>query len=122
MSAVAVDTSEEFVAKAVPLLKEYATKVGELKVQLRRVREESDAKTSFGPDARQIVQAEYNGLKDAFARLRPAIRKLTQQVSGMVDQGDVTPLARVELQLRLAELESLLDQMPKLILAYQPKS
>jgi hypothetical protein len=116
-----IDTSEEFLARAIPLLKEYTGKLQEFKGQLRRLRRDTESSTASESDAKRVYQAEYGSLYDYHGRMKPAVKRFAQQVSGMIDQGDISPLEKVELQLRLAELESELDSLPELMRAYVPK-
>jgi hypothetical protein len=114
-----IDPPETFTAAAVPLLREYHQKLLGVRDQLRALKTAS-LKNEYGDATRRIVFAEYSALDDFFTRFRPGARKFAQQVSGMIDQGKLTPLERAELQLRLAEFESALLELPKLILAYKP--
>lgn len=117
-----VDTTEEFVGRAIPLLKEYHDKVRQMirRARALRTRYEAD-RMRYGADTTSIYRAEFDNLSGLHSRLWPAIGRLTQQVSGMVDQGRVSPLTRAELQLRLAELEADVLELPALIQAYKPK-
>jgi hypothetical protein len=114
-----IDPPEAFTATAVPLLREYHEKLVGVGTQLRELKSLA-LKNPFGKETQRIVATEFHALKDLFNRLRPAALDLARQVSGMVDQGKLTPLERAELQLRLAEFESTLLELPKLITAYQP--
>jgi chromosome segregation ATPase len=115
-----IDSPTDFAERAVILLKEYLNKFRSLKKQLRSLRAEYDEAVEKSSQ-REIIKAEIQALEQYFSRLNPAVVQFRQQVSGMIDQGKVTPLARVELQLRLAELESVLTQMPFLFNAYRPR-
>ena len=112
-----IDPPETFTEKAVPLLKEYREKLIGLCNQLRELKQIAQDKT-YGQDTAQIVAAEASIIQTFLNQFRPAARRFGQQVSGMIDQGRLSPLERVELQLRLAEFESILDQLPRLVVAY----
>ena len=114
-----IDPPETFTATAVPLLREYHEKLVGVGARLRELKDLA-VRNPFGKDTPRIVAAEFHAIKDLFNRFRPAALGLARQVSGMVDQGKLTPLERAELQLRLAEFESTLLELPNLIAAYQP--
>lgn len=121
-AAVPVDSPDAFTERAVPLLKEYLRKLRGVKKELRSLRDKfDDANTDKSKDAATIVRAEFQALEQYFHRLHPAVMQFSQQVSGMIDQGKVTPLMRAELRLRLAELESVVSQMLPLLNAYRPR-
>lgn len=117
--ATVIDPPETFTSSAVPLLREYHQKLVGLKEQLRSLKEAAQA-SKYADDTVRIVVAEYRALQQLFKRTRPAAQDLARQVSGMIDQGKVTPLERAELKLRLAEFESILTELPDLISAYTP--
>lgn len=114
-----IDPPETFTATAVPLLREYHQKLLSLWDQLRALKT-AVLKREYGEDTLRIVNAEYRALTDFFKRFRPGAKSFAQQVSGMIDQGKLTPLERAELQLRLSEFESALLDLPDLIQAYRP--
>ena len=117
--SMVVDSPSELSERTIPLLKEYLAKLRRLRRELRGLNDEYKGLSS-DPFRQDAVATEYTQLQHGFNRLRPAIQQFVQQVSGIVDQGKVSPLTRAELRLRLAELESMLVQMPSLIQAYQP--
>ncbi|OWK45016.1 hypothetical protein FRUB_01347 [Fimbriiglobus ruber] len=109
-----------FIERAVPLLKEYLNKVTGVQKQIRDLRNEYEQSNGvYGADTNAIYKAEFDSLQQYFNRLNPALDFFSQQVSGMIEQGQVDPLTRVELQMRLAELESALLQIPYLLQAYR---
>ena len=118
--SVVIDTPTEFTERAVPLLKEYLGKFRRFTTKLRTLYEEHEQAPSE-LKKRNAISTEYQAMEKYFKRVEPAVRQFAQQVSGMVDQGKLSPLSRVELQVRLAELESSLLEMPRLINAYRPK-
>ena len=118
--SVVIDTPTEFTERAVPLLKEYLGKFRRFTTKLRALREEHE-RVEKDENMKYVIVAEYHALEQYFTRVQPAVRQFAQQVSGMVDQGKLSPLSRVELQVRLAELESSLLEMPRLINAYRPR-
>jgi len=114
-----IDPTETFTATAVPLLKEYTAKVLALHEDLRAIKGLA-VESRYGKDTPRIVSAEYDAVRSRFQRLNPAARAFAQNVSGMIDQGRVTPMERAELRLRLAELEGVLLETPALIQVYKP--
>lgn len=120
---ILIDSPQEFAARAVPLLKEYLKKVLAIGNSLRELRKKYEATDAESKnEIYNILMIEWHALRVYFDRLRPAISEFSQQVSGMIDQGRVTPLMRAELQLRLAELESAVLQIPELFQAYMPRA
>ena len=128
--SVLIDPPETFVKKAVELLKEYQSKLLRIKEQFRSLWEQlqtaesstlTKSKVKEDISARKIWLTEFQVLEQSFYKLRPALNEFSQQVSGMVDQGRVTPLDRSELRLRLTELESAVTQMHSVIDAYRPR-
>jgi hypothetical protein len=124
MPAEAVtDPPETFTATAVPLLKEYHLKLNALAERLRSIKTsevEMAERKYLEDEAREILQAEYQAANRLFAQLQPAATDLARQVSGMIDQGRITPLEKAELRLRLAEFESSLSAIPQLLHVYRP--
>jgi hypothetical protein len=119
---ILIDTPDEFTARAIPLLKEYLEKLLTLKEQIRQLWVDYQSnQMKYGANTSLIYQAEYDALMQQFNRLRPAVMQFNQQVSGMVDQGKLSPLMRAELQLRLAELESVLYQIYPFLNTYRPQ-
>ncbi|WP_143392898.1 hypothetical protein [Fimbriiglobus ruber] len=115
-----LDSPGMFIERAVPLLKEYLNKVTGVQKQIRDLRNEYEQSNGvYGADTNAIYKAEFDSLQQYFNRLNPALDFFSQQVSGMIEQGQVDPLTRVELQMRLAELESALLQIPYLLQAYR---
>ncbi|AWM39206.1 hypothetical protein GobsT_25010 [Gemmata obscuriglobus] len=115
---IVIDPPETFTATVVPLLREYQQKMSSIHTQLRDLKEAA-TKSLYGKETQRVVAAEFQAVKVFLDRFRPAARGLAQQVSGMIDQGRLTPLERAELQLRLAEFESALLELPRLLTAYQ---
>ena len=98
---VPIDTPQEFIERAIPLLKEYSKKVNGVKRQIREMRHEyskewnpenTSEKKPQESEYRTIYEAELDALEEYFKRLKPAILLFGQQVSGMIDQGKVSPL------------------------------
>jgi hypothetical protein len=113
-----IDPPETFSATAMPLLREYYEKLQGIRNQLR-VLKDFEMKMVYAKDTETIIAAEVHVIQEFLKRLRPAALDLSRQVSGMIDQGQVTPLERVEMKLRLAEFESILNELPRLIQAYR---
>lgn len=120
--ATLVDPPEVFAERVVPLLREYSDKVRRMKRRIRGLRRKFDEEgMRYGDDTRPILDVEYNSIVQFYHRVWPALASLNQQVSGMVDQGRLSPLTKAELQLRLAEVEADLHELPGMIQAYRPK-
>jgi hypothetical protein len=119
--AAVIDPPEVFADKAVPLLKEYLEKVLDIRRELRELRERSRNAGSKQHSANtEIDGAEFDYLFWYFHQIEPALREFNQQISGMIDQGRISPLTKSELRLRLAEIEGVLSQMHHLFTAYEP--
>jgi hypothetical protein len=110
-----IDSPREFTERAIPLLKEWSGKLRRFKRELLSIDQRHDASNQDDLIQRKILFMEFCSLYDYFHHLHPAMTELAQQVSGMIDQGKVTPLTRVELKLRLSELESELGQVDLLL-------
>lgn len=118
MSESVIDPPETWATTALPLLREYSEKMESIRQQLR-VLKELEVKMAYAKDTEHIIVAELNVIDQFLKRFKPAALDLSRQVSGMIDQGQVTPLERVEMKLRLAEFESLLNELPRLVQAYR---
>ncbi|MBN9523484.1 hypothetical protein J0H58_34055 [bacterium] len=117
-----VETPEVFAVGSIPLLKEYFEKVSSFQERVRGLwAKYNNRDEKLSSVESMIYRAEFGALEQYFMRLLPAMQRFTQQISGMVDQGKVTPLVRSELQLRLAELEAVLTQLPNLMQVYRPR-
>lgn len=115
-----IDTPASFTERAVHLLQEYLRKFREVQDRMRMLRMEYDL-TKNNAWKKEALKTEFAALEMYFERLQPAVKQFSQQVSGMIDQGRVTPISRVELQLRLAELEVAVIETPFLLNTYRPK-
>ena len=118
MSEAVIDPPETWAATALPLLREYHEKLEGIRNQLRTFKE-LVLKNAYAKDTENIIDAELRVVQEFLKRFKPAALDLSRQVSGMIDQGQVTPLERVEMKLRLAEFESILNELPRLIQAYR---
>lgn len=115
---VVIDPPETWAATAMPLLREHCEKLQGIREQLRTLKKLA-LDNAYGKDTESIIEAELQVIQDYLKRFKPAALNLSRQVSGMIDQGQATPLERVAMQLRLAEFESLLNELPALVRAYR---
>lgn len=117
-----VEPAEAFASGSVPLLKEYLEKLSDVQKKARELHSQfHDQKGGLTATDLTIYREEFGYLEHYVNKLLPAVMRFTQQVSGMVDQGRVTPLTRSELGMRLAELEAAMVQLPRLLGAYRPR-
>ena len=96
-------TAQEFGTGLAGLLKEYTAKMRKRvkSVELaKKFAKSKGLKISATPDG-QAMQMEFQALESA-------LFNLTREASQLAEQGKVDDLTRVELRLRLAELEGLL--------------
>ncbi len=114
-----LDAPDTFTEKAVPLLVEYHQKFNTIHERLKGFADKATYEKMYFPGRDTAVQAEVAAIEEWYKRVEPAARRLAQDVSGMIDQGRLTPLERTELQLRLAEFEAALITLPKLLAVYR---
>jgi hypothetical protein len=94
---------------AIPLLKEYAGKLLELRKRMRHLRRAASSARngrSLEHEDYQETEREYEALKSYYFGLQPAVINLSQAVSQYIEHADLEDLERIELRLRLAELEA----------------
>ncbi|MCH8829211.1 MAG: hypothetical protein IID45_06495 [Planctomycetes bacterium] len=104
------DVGEQFVRAVVPLLKEYTEKLEQIVQQADSIHK-SLSKTSHWEEY-QIRRArrQLQGMKKRASRLSPPVNDLNRRVSQMIANGRLdSELDRLELKLRLAELENAMD-------------
>jgi hypothetical protein len=94
----------EFASAAIPLLKEYTSKFETLAKEAREMT------TRMGQVQRgdQLV-FDKKQLQMQLKYLLPPATALARMVSGMVANGKVTDIERIELQIRLAEFEAAME-------------
>ncbi len=99
--AVEVPEANEAATKLIHLAKEYAQKLNDAKERAYALRTELD-----GPKA-NIASKSLRGkdLWDFLRYLRPPAEQLARQASQLVEHGAISDAHRLELRLRLAELE-----------------
>ncbi len=97
-----VIVAQQHARRLVRLLKEYARKLQDIVGEYEKRR---DVGTSH---------ARGYSVGDLMLRaqsVRPALLNVTREASGLAEQGDVSDLDRLELRLRLAEVEGLLQAL-----------
>lgn len=99
---------DEFARVAIPLLKEYAEKLAELATQALEFLN-SAQKVPAGGGLSEYARGLRYSYQQRLKYLLPPAKELARQVSAVVEQGHTKSLDRVELWLRLAELESALE-------------
>ena len=104
------DSGEQFVLAVIPLMKEYTQKL-ELIVQQADSLHESFLKAMPGTEHQmRRVQRQLQGMSVRASRLSSPVIELNRRVSQMIEHGQLdSELDRVELKLRLAELENATD-------------
>jgi hypothetical protein len=112
-----IDQPETFTAAVVPLLKEYTAKFQDWFQQMETAFKSGlSVPPKIGAALRvDRSQAQLDTLVEVWNRARPPAYELARQVSGMIEQGPISPLERVELRLRLAEFEGVLIGIEQLI-------
>lgn len=106
--------TRRFAETAASLLKEYSSKLEPIQTHMRRLRDKVE-KASFGSPEFHVVQQEYLALQQSFHTLRVSLRTLAQRVSQFLEHGDVDDVWRLELEVRLHELEGKLHQTEMIV-------
>jgi soluble cytochrome b562 len=98
--------AQRFACGLALLLKEYAEKLQHMHEELRKVKR--DAKRAVLPTKRPTWTGspEWNKWQHRVGPLQSALLNATRDASQLAEQGDVDDLTRVELRLRLAEVEA----------------
>lgn len=117
-----IDDVSTFTPRATQLLSEYTQKFASMLDRVKRLFERSadDELLPAFPD--KVLLAEVRAVEEWYTHMSPAARRFAQQVSGMIDQGRISPLDKAELQLRLAEFETALLGFPNLMNAYRAQA
>lgn len=102
-----IPPADPFIHRATQLLKEYTAKLNAL------VNEGSGLQVNEG-EIYLADEARFARLKDHFRYLVPPCEELIRQVSGLVEQGKLESLDRVELWLTLTEFEHELSHGKKI--------
>jgi transcriptional regulator len=97
-----VATANEVARTTVTLLKEYADKLRILQKQGERVWR------AEGKDSREQTKnlQSWQGMKQAYGRLSMTMRRLSQTASQLIQNNVVEETFKLELEVRLAELEA----------------
>lgn len=103
--------STGFAQAAIPLLKEYTTKLDVLTEKLQRLRQESKRGGHGG-----FLETSQLALRDTFLGMEPAMEDLARRVSQRIEHGVLDDFARLELRLRLAEFESTMQSTRNLLM------
>jgi hypothetical protein len=98
-------TPNDFAAAVIPLLKEYTAKLEHFCEEKQDI-----AKPRSPEDHRKILM-----LRERFAKLASPLHHLAEHVSQQIEHGKLDDLARLELKLRLAELEGAMQMTESLI-------
>jgi hypothetical protein len=110
--------SEAAARSLLPLLREYSPKLSDLSVRLAELwdvwRSSSTVRLRVGLE-REPTSAEWKALADLFRNLRPAATELAREVSPLVEHADLDGTTRLELRLRLAELENAINSVDKML-------
>jgi hypothetical protein len=112
-------SDHDFVEAVVPLLKEYTDKLTALSQQALDGQKNL---TSAGSHAMtDYARALRDECRQRLQYLIPPANDLARQASGVLEQGRVNGLERVELWLRLSEFEAALETAKKLVERFAPK-
>ncbi len=119
MNATAIDVEPDavFAQAASALLKEYAVKLKELADSVVTY-ENTRHLRLVGNDTAPAIRDE---LIERFKHLRPPVEELVHQSSAVLNEGNLRGLSRVELWLRLADLEHNLNTATRRIELIKPK-
>lgn len=110
------DVGDGFMAAAIPLLKEYSKKLNDeaaLTYQLLEITRSPDpAQPSDHIDRfRSMLRERAFIIQSRVQKLLPAVEELDRRVSQMIQHGSLeSEMDRVELRLRLADLEAAMDE------------
>jgi hypothetical protein len=94
VTVAALTEAEEYAKTAKGLMREYGERVDRYLGDYKS----SDPNWDSGRDE----------IEEKYARLRPAVWELARRVSGLIEQGRLKDLTRIELRLRLADFEGTL--------------
>jgi hypothetical protein len=138
-SRATVKTSPtSFLDTVAPLMKEYTAKLRSASGKLRAFRdkvllEKETRVEQFGDNpsdnkARQTWQEKAMDFQSVYQQrckqlrnLIPPTKKLAQHVSQMLSHGELDDLEKIELTLRLAELENAISEMEQMLNLPQPQ-
>ena len=98
------ETTQQFGSGMTKLLNEYATK---LEKRLADIRAARDLSRNLGEAWNK--SRDWEVADRLMERLLPALHSVTREASQLAEQGAVDDITRVELRIRLAEVEGLLD-------------
>jgi len=113
--------SRRFAEAAASLLKEYSSKLEQIQSDMRQLRHRHDQlrdkydRAPFSSSDFPIIQQEYSALRQSFHTQEASLRKLAQRVSQRLEHADLDDVSRLELEVRLHELEAKLQQTEMLL-------
>lgn len=101
------DAGGQFVRAVVPLMKEYTEKLERIVKRADSLQQEFSKTPPKGDEKKRRAQDQLLRIHDQASRLASAVNELNRRVSQMIEHGQLdSELDRVELKLRLAELEN----------------
>jgi hypothetical protein len=104
------DVGEAFVRAAVPLMKEYTEKLEKFVQEAESLQQAFSKSPPKGEDDQRRAKERLSRIEDRASHLSFAVDELNRRVSQMIEQGQLdSELQRVELKLRLAELENAMN-------------
>jgi len=104
------DVGEQFVRAAVPLMKEYTEKLEKIVKEAESLQQAFTKTPPKGEHQTRRAQEQLSRIEERASRLSSAVDELNRRVSQMIEQGQLdSELQRVELKLRLAELENAMN-------------
>jgi hypothetical protein len=107
------DFSQDFGRGMTDLLREYAQKLENRLAELRRARDNTRSRKEPW-----MHSTDWQVFERMFSRIQSEILNATREASQLAEQGAVDDITRIELRLRLADVESLMDGIQTLL--YQP--
>lgn len=99
------DLSKQYVARVIPLLKEYLEKFRSISEEVKKIREVV-AEKGIDKEKQRILRLNHELLQQLVKRISPPATQLAREVSQKIERGKLDELDRVELTLRLAEYEA----------------
>jgi hypothetical protein len=102
--------AQEVAERLSPLIKEYTQKILALNGKLQVTQHEQFKIVDRSPAAKQLTAQEFNMWRFSFLRLQTAVNDLIRQTSQFVEHGKLKLSTKLELSLRLAELEGAMHE------------
>jgi hypothetical protein len=92
----------------VPLFREYRQKLNDVRLEAKSLYRDAHD-TTRDDMSRNTVRQQFIAVTSSFQGLRPAISHFARRVSQRLEHTDVDDIVRIEIELRLADLESDLE-------------